>query len=110
VYTMRHDEVARYYSLNEHMMIPDVLVMNLDRWNSLSDAHKAAIERASAEAKQVAIDAWIVQEEEALASISKNMIVNRIENKQPFIDLLAPMHEKADQQFGGLVSRIVEHP
>lgn len=106
VQTMRHDEVTEYYSLNEHMMIPDVLVMSLDVWNRLNPQQQAAIEQAAEDAKTFTIDEWVRQEEEALDEISGNMSINFIDDKQPFIDALRPLHARANQRFDGLVERI----
>lgn len=43
----RHFEVAKTYSLTQHVMAPEVLVMSAKRWRKLSEAERAAI-RASA--------------------------------------------------------------
>lgn len=36
----RHGEVVRYYSQDEHTMVPDVLVIGTPRWQSLSPRHQ----------------------------------------------------------------------
>ena len=43
-------EVQKYLSLSSHVYTPVTLVMNGQRWDSLSDEQKAAVERAAAKA------------------------------------------------------------
>ena len=38
--TKKHGEVAKYYSLDEHAMMPDVLVMSAKMWNGLDKLEK----------------------------------------------------------------------
>jgi TRAP-type C4-dicarboxylate transport system substrate-binding protein len=42
-------EVQKYISLTQHVYTPYLVAMNLDKYNSLSAAHKTAIDKASAE-------------------------------------------------------------
>lgn len=49
-YTSSHYEVAPYFMLSGHLSPPALLVMNLQRFNSLSAAHQEAIRSAAIEA------------------------------------------------------------
>jgi tripartite ATP-independent transporter DctP family solute receptor len=110
VYDMSHYEVAKYYSLDEHMMIPDVIVMNLDEWNKLEPVHKAIFLRVSEETQQYILEEWMKVEEEALEKIKESGTeVNTItdENKLLFIEKVAPLHDKLRGTFAGYIDRMM---
>lgn len=49
LFTSNHYEVCKYYCLDEHTSVPDVVVVNTNIWNSLSDVHKKALLEAAEE-------------------------------------------------------------
>lgn len=51
-YTSGHYEVAKYYSLDEHMAPPALLAASKAAWNKMSEAQKAGVQKASKEAAQ----------------------------------------------------------
>ncbi len=102
-------EVVDYYSLDEHMMIPDVIVMNLEDWNELEPLHKAIFLRVSEETQQYILEEWMAREEKSLEKIKEEgTIVNTItaENKALFIEKVAPLHKELKGTFGGYIERI----
>ena len=50
-YTSRHYEVCKYYTLNEHTAVPDILVIGTVAWNSLSPQEQEWLQEAADEAK-----------------------------------------------------------
>ena len=102
-------EVVKYYSLDEHMMIPDVIVMNLEVWNKLDPLHKAIFLRVSEETQQYILEEWMAREEKSLERIKESgMKVNTItdENKALFIEKVALLHKELKGTFGGYIERI----
>jgi len=101
-------EVVKYFSLDEHMMIPDVVVMNLEDWNKLEPLHKAIFLRVSEETQQYILEEWMAREDKSLETIKDGAIVNTIteENKALFIEKVAPLHEELKGTFGGYIERI----
>ena len=49
-YTSGHYEVAKYYSLDQHMAPPAILLMSLDSWNKMSQSQQEAVQKAAYEA------------------------------------------------------------
>ncbi|GLR20030.1 TRAP transporter substrate-binding protein [Portibacter lacus] len=45
--TSRHYEICKYYSLDEHSSLPDVLVMGTKFWSTLDDQEKEWVEQAA---------------------------------------------------------------
>ena len=53
-----HYEVARYYSLTRHTMVPEVLVVSKYRWDQLSRGQQRLLRRAAAESVTVMRLEW----------------------------------------------------
>lgn len=67
---MRHAEVAKFYSRDEHTMVPDVLVISTKVLNKLSDKERKALYKAADESMQQMKDViWPAAEKEAYESM-----------------------------------------
>ena len=94
----RHGEVTKYYSLDEHTMIPDVLVMSTQVWDSLTDDQKAAIEQAAIESTLVMKDLW-AESMKAEEEKAKEMGVQFITvDKGPFKKAVEPMYDELKEE------------
>ena len=70
-YTSRHYEICKYYSLNEHTAVPDILIIGTVAWNNLSTQEQAWLQAAADEAATFQRKLWQASEEEALAAVQK---------------------------------------
>ncbi|MBX2835908.1 MAG: TRAP transporter substrate-binding protein [Gammaproteobacteria bacterium] len=90
-----HFEVAKYYSLSQHLIIPECLCMSKKTWDGLSDADKEIVKAAGAASAQTQRQLW--QEREA-ASMEKvvagGVEVNEIADKGPFQDAMSAVYEQ----------------
>lgn len=89
-----HFEVAKYYSLTEHLIIPDCLCFSRVVWDTLSVEDQALLREAGALSQQVQRDAWaeaVVASREIVEEAGS--IINVIEDKAPFQELMAPVYE-----------------
>ncbi|EGE5509535.1 TRAP transporter substrate-binding protein [Salmonella enterica subsp. enterica serovar Berta] len=79
---MRHAEVAKFYSRDEHTMVPDVLVISTKVLNKLSDKERKALYKAADESMQQMKDViWPAAEKEAYESMkAMNATVVDIDN------------------------------
>ena len=68
-YLSRHYEVCKYYSLNEHTFVPDILVISTVAWKNLSGQEQAWLEAAVSEATQYQRSLWQKAEQEALDAV-----------------------------------------
>lgn len=105
-----HHEVAKYYTLDMHTASPEMILINLDVWNSLSDAEKKIIKDGAIEGARVERAEWIKMEREseakARAAGSVITVLNAAEQKA-FSDALAPMYEQpAYVGFRDIIQRI----
>jgi tripartite ATP-independent transporter DctP family solute receptor len=92
----RHGEVAKFYSLDEHTMIPDVLVIGNKSWAKLTESQQVAVKKAATESMMYHKDLWKKMIDEAIAKAKNDMNVQFVTvEKQPFIDAVKPMHDQA---------------
>jgi len=83
-YSSKHYEICKYYSLDEHTAIPDVLVIGLDTWSSLSDQEKEWLKEACNESKIAQRKLWSASETASLDAVVKAGVTVVRPNKSPF--------------------------
>ena len=90
-----HFEVAGYYSLSQHLIIPECVCINADVYNALSADDQKMVKAAARESANLQRDLW---EKRAVASREKVMAggvkFNDIPDKSAFMDAMKPVHEK----------------
>ena len=70
-----HYKYARYYSLDEHSSVPEVLLMAKKTWDSLSAEQQKAVKVAAAESSEHMKKLWAEVESQALAKARKEGVV-----------------------------------
>jgi tripartite ATP-independent transporter DctP family solute receptor len=89
-----HFEVAGFYSLSQHLIIPECVCINADAYNELSDDHKTAVKEAAVESAMLQRQLW---EERAAASREKVMAsgvqFNEIPDKGAFQAAMQPVYD-----------------
>lgn len=107
-YLSRHYEVSKYYSLNEHTMVPDVLLISTIVWDRLSKQEQAWLQAAVEESIPVQRELWNKAEAEALEAVKKAGVVVTTPDKEPFAQMVAPMYEtyKSEPEVYALIKRI----
>lgn len=66
-----HYKIARYYSLDEHSSVPEVLVISKKAWSSLSEAEQKALEHAASDSSDFMKKLWADSETQSLAKAKK---------------------------------------
>lgn len=106
--TAGHAEVAKYYSLDEHLMVPEVLVVSKVLWDTLSPEDQAAFREAAEESVAYQRELWAAKEIESRAAVEAlGVEINEVD-KAPFIEAMQPVYEKyvTDPVLQDLVERI----
>jgi TRAP-type C4-dicarboxylate transport system substrate-binding protein len=89
-----HFEVAQYYSLSEHLIIPECLCISTKAWGALSADQQAVVKaaaRASAEEQRVL---WQAREAQSMEKVQAGgTTVNTIANKVPFQEAMASVYD-----------------
>src|ERR1700751_3186119 len=87
-----HYRVAKYYTLTEHLIVPEMLVFPLRTWNTLSKADQDLIRKLAREAQLEERTLWAAYEKQAIdkAKAAGIQIVEPID-KQPFQGAVKPV-------------------
>ncbi len=90
-----HFEVAKYYTLDEHLIVPEVLVMSKKSWDKLSPEDQAIVRQAAKDSVPHMRELWAAQEKKSEDKIraAGAEVVTDID-KKPFIDAMKPVYEK----------------
>jgi tripartite ATP-independent transporter DctP family solute receptor len=90
-----HYEVAKYYTMDEHLIVPEVLVMSKASWDKLSPEDQEIIRQAAKDSVPFMREQWAAREAASEEKVREAgvEIVEEIE-KQPFIDAMGPVYEK----------------
>lgn len=84
-YTSRHYEVCKFYTLNEHTSVPDVLMIGTEAWQRLSPQEQQWLQEAANEAAVYQRKLWQEAEAEALAAVEKAGVTILRPDKTAFI-------------------------
>jgi tripartite ATP-independent transporter DctP family solute receptor len=93
LYTSRHYEVCKFYSLDEHTTIPDVLVISEVVWNKLSEQEREWIQQAADESAVLQRKLWAESEALSLEEVQKAGVAINYPDKEPFIQKVQPFLE-----------------
>lgn len=104
-----HFEVAKYYTLDQHLIVPEVLVMSKISWDKLSPEDQALVREAAKASVPVNRELWAAREKESEAKVRAAgvEIIDNID-KTPFIEAMVPVYEKhaSTPKLKSLVERI----
>jgi TRAP-type C4-dicarboxylate transport system substrate-binding protein len=108
--TTDHYKVAQYYTVTEHTMGPEVLVMSRRAWQELSDADRAVFRGAARDSSRFMRAQWQSWEERSKkqAADAGVTIIDKFDRK-PFEDATRPLRDemRANPKFGPLIDRIL---
>lgn len=98
--SMKFYEVSKFYTLDEHMRIPDVNIISTKVFEKLSKSQQAAILQAGVEATAYMRGAWKVAETEDLAKLKGLMKEIITVDKKPFMDAVGPLVKEESKKLG----------
>jgi len=109
-YLSRHYEVCKYFSLDEHTTIPDVLIISTHLWETLSAQEKEWLQSAVDVSVKYQRKLWAKAELEALAAVKKAGVTVVQPDKTIFKNKVESIYEsyKNDAQMYSLIKRIQE--
>lgn len=90
-----HFEVAQYYSLSEHLIIPECLCISKVTWDSWSKEDQAIVMAAGKASAELQRGLWQEREAKSMMKVQAGgTTVNKIADKAPFQAAMAPVYEK----------------
>ncbi len=102
-----HYQVAKYYTLTEHLIVPEILVFSRKTWDSLARDDQALLTRFGREAQQEQRVLWAKYERDALAKAKAAGIqVIELADKKPFENAVKPVWDKYGPRYAAMIKRI----
>lgn len=107
-YTSRHYEVCKYYTLNEHTAVPDILLIGTVAWNRLTPQEQQWLQEAANEATVYQRKLWQADELKALEEVQKAGVEIIRPDKSLFMERTKPVLEeyKNDPAMKDLIEKI----
>src|ERR1700676_846522 len=102
-----HYTTAKYYSLTEHLIIPEVLVFSKKAWTQLSPDDQNLVKKFAREAQLEERELWNKYETQAMdkAKAAGCQIVE-ISDKTPFQNAVKPVWDKYGPKYQDMIKRI----
>ncbi|MCA0246265.1 MAG: TRAP transporter substrate-binding protein DctP [Proteobacteria bacterium] len=105
--TSRHNEVARYFSLTEHMLTPGIVIFSRRTWDMLAPDEQVALRDAARESEMYLRGIWNELRPSPEAAPAGVEIVTDID-RASFVEATAPLHQEqaATPQFQKMLKQI----
>ena len=102
-----HYTAAKYYSLTEHLVIPEVLVFSKRAWSGLSADDQNLIKKFAREAQFEERELWKKYEEQAMEKAkAAGCQIIEIADKSPFQNAVKPVWDKYGPKYQDMIKRI----
>jgi tripartite ATP-independent transporter DctP family solute receptor len=108
-YNSRHYEVCKFYSIDEHTAIPDVVLVSTKVWEGLNLEEQKWLQEAANESAVYQEGLWKEAVEEALREVQKAGVKISYPSKEPFLEKVSSVYEqifKEQPQLEPLIKRI----
>ncbi len=92
-YLSRHYEVCKYYSLDEHTAVPDILLMSTRVWESLNQQEQNWLMDSVNESVEYQKKLWKEASDNALKEVQKAGVEVIYPDKTPFREAVKKMFE-----------------
>lgn len=90
-----HYEVAAFYSLTEHLIIPECLCMSKVTWDGLTPEQQEIVKSAGRASADLQRQLWQEREAASMEIVAAGGTeVNTIADKGPFQDAMAPVYDQ----------------
>lgn len=102
-----HYEVAPYYTMSRHITLVDVVCVNENVWNGMSEEDRQIILQAAADTQVFAKENAEKAENAAMEELTgKGVTITEVDNPQEWRDALQPVIEKYGAGYEDIISQI----
>lgn len=106
-YLSRHYELSKYYILDEHSMVPDVILMSQHIWNQLTAEQQGWLQQAMADSVVYQKTLWQQASDDALEKVKAHGVEIIYPDKTPFVQAVQPLLQaQQGTAVGDLVNKI----
>lgn len=108
---MGHDEIAPYYTVDEHMRVPELLLVSHATWEQLSEEDQTTIQRCADAAGQYERSLWKTRAASAREKCLRNGVTELVlseDEKERFREAVSPLYKKYCGDYAELIEKINE--
>jgi len=106
-YRSRHFEVCKHYSLDEHAMVPDIVLISMDTWEKMPSVVQQMVQEAANESAKYQRELWKEATKDALEKVQQQGVKVYNPDKAAFREKVKQMHESyKDTEVGDLIEEI----
>jgi tripartite ATP-independent transporter DctP family solute receptor len=104
-----HYQVAKFYTIDEHLIIPELLLFSKKSWDGLSKADQGLVRKFSREAQFEERKLWAEYEQQAMAKAKAagiQIVQISAKDKKAMQDAVKPVWDKYGPKYAGMIKRI----
>jgi tripartite ATP-independent transporter DctP family solute receptor len=102
-----HFTVAKFYTLTEHLIVPEVLVLSKKTWDGLTKRDQGVMKTLAHEAQLEERKLWQEYEQQAIAKArAAGIEIINVSDKEPFQAAVKPVWDKYGPRFTEMIKRI----
>ena len=106
-YSASHYEVAKFYTLDGHTMVPEIIVGSKISLGRLSKADQDLIKKAAADAVAFQRSEWAKYEQVSIDKVKAGGAqITAVPDKAPWVALMAPLYAKQSKEIQDFVKQI----
>ncbi|RPJ06028.1 MAG: TRAP transporter substrate-binding protein [Spirochaetaceae bacterium] len=108
-FSTNHFEHAKFYIVDEHTKVPELLMMSKKLFDALKPEEQALIKKAAADTVAIQIKLWNAEEkrsEEAVKAKGVTVTTISAEEKQKFMDAMQALYKKQPQAIQDMAAQI----
>lgn len=104
-----HFEVAKYYSLTQHLILPETLAVSAKAWDKLSPEDQKAVRKAAQDSAMLERKLWAEKVQQSRKKlIADGVVITEIKDKSAFQNAMKPVYEQAVKDNPSLAHLIKE--
>jgi tripartite ATP-independent transporter DctP family solute receptor len=105
--TQSHYQVAPYFTLDEHLRIPEILIGSKIALSHLSEDDWEIIRKAARETTVYQKKLWSEMEEKAKEQLMKEGVqIIELRDRSAFVQAVQPVYDKYEEEYGEWIRRI----
>jgi tripartite ATP-independent transporter DctP family solute receptor len=102
-----HYQVAKFYTLDEHLIVPEMVVFSKKTWDTLSKEDQALLVKFGREAQLEERVLWDKYEKDAMDKArAAGITIIEIADKKPFQAAVKPVWDKYGPKYADMIKRI----
>jgi tripartite ATP-independent transporter DctP family solute receptor len=104
-----HYQVAKYYTIDEHLIVPEMLVMSKKTFDAISKEDQALVKKFAREAQFEERKLWDVYERQAMDKAkAAGITITQVSDsdKKVFQDAVKPVWDKYGPKYAAMIKRI----